>query len=209
MPGILEPAVEKYLSSILPARDAVLADMEAYAKEHNIAIIGPDCGRLLSLMAQISGAKRIFEMGSAIGYSAIWFARAAGPGAEIFCTDGDPANAELARKNFERAGVTGRVRFMTGEAVDLIDSVDGQFDIILIDVYKHQYPAALKKSLPRLKSGGLIITDNVLWSGRVTEAPKDDQTGGILEFNRTAFGSPELFSVIVPLRDGVAICRKS
>jgi caffeoyl-CoA O-methyltransferase len=209
MPGILESAVEKYLSNILPARDAVLADLESYAKQHNIAIIGPDCGRLLSLMAQISGAKRIFEMGSAIGYSAIWFARAAGPGAEIFCTDGDPANAELARKNFERAGVADRIRFMTGEAVELIDRIAGEFDIILIDVYKNQYPEALKKSLPRLKSGGLLITDNVLWSGRVTEPAKDDQTRGILEFNRMIYGSSELFSVIVPLRDGVAICRKS
>lgn len=209
MPGILEPAVEKYLSNILPARDAVLADMEGYAKQHDVPIIGPECGRLLSLMAQISGAKRIFEMGSAIGYSAIWFAHAAGPGAEIFCTDGDPANAELARRNFDRAGVGGRVRFMVGEATELIDRVEGQFDIILIDVYKHQYPAALKKSLPRLKSGGLIITDNVLWSGRVAEPPKDEQTQGVLEFNRRVYGSPELFPVIVPLRDGVAICRKS
>ena len=209
MPGILEPQVEKYLSSLLPERDAVLADMERYAKEHDIAIIGPDCGRLLALMAKISGAQRIFEMGSAIGYSAIWFARAAGPGAEIYCTDGDPANADLARKNFERAGVSRSVRFMTGDAVDLIDGTEGSFDIILIDVYKHQYPAALKKSLPRLKSGGLVVTDNVLWSGRVTEPPKDDNTRGILEFNRAVFGSPELFSVIVPLRDGVAICRKS
>ena len=209
MPGILEPQVEKYLSSLLPERDAVLADIETYAKERDIPIIGPDCGRLLWLMARISGANRIFEMGSAIGYSAIWFARAAGPGAEIYCTDGDPANAELARKNFERAGVSKNIRFMTGEAVDLIDTTDGTFDIILIDVYKHQYPAALKKSLPRLKSGGLVITDNVLWSGRVSQPPKDDNTRGILEFNRMVYASPELFPVIVPLRDGVAICRKS
>ena len=209
MPGILEPQVEKYLSSLLPERDEVLADMERYAKEHDIAIIGPDCGRLLYLIARISGAKRIFEMGSAIGYSTIWFARAAGAGAEIYCTDGDAANAELARKNFERAGVSKNIRFMTGEAVDLIDSTDGTFDIILIDVYKHQYPAALKKSLPRLKSGGLVITDNVLWSGLVTQKPKDDNTRGIQEFNRMVYGSSELFPVIVPLRDGVAICRKS
>src|ERR1700723_1279133 len=86
MPGILEPQVEKYLSSLLPERDAVLADMERYAKEHDSPIIGPDCGRLLALVAKISGAKRIFEMGSAIGYSAIWFARAAGPGAEVYFT---------------------------------------------------------------------------------------------------------------------------
>ncbi len=209
MPGILEPQVELYLSSLLPERDEVLADIEKYAKERDIPIIGPDSGRLLWLMARISGAKRIFEMGSAIGYSAIWFARAAGPAAEIYCTDGDPANAELARKNFERAGVSRNIRFMTGEAVDLIDTTDGTFDIILIDVYKHQYPAALKKSLPRLKSGGLVITDNVLWSGRVTEPPKDDNARGILEFNRMVYASPDLFPVIVPLRDGVAICRKS
>lgn len=209
MPGILEPQVEKYLSSLLPERDAVLADIEKYAKERDIPIIGPDCGRLLWLMARLSGANRIFEMGSAIGYSAIWFARAAGPAAEIYCTDGDPANAELARQNFERAGVSNNIRFMTGEAVELIDTTDGTFDIILIDVYKHQYPAALKKSLPRLKSGGLVITDNVLWSGRVGQPPKDDNTRGILEFNRTVYASPELFPVIVPLRDGVAICRKS
>jgi caffeoyl-CoA O-methyltransferase len=209
MPGILEPQVEKYLSSLLPERDAVLADIEKYAKERDIPIIGPDCGRLLWLMARLSGANRIFEMGSAIGYSAIWFARAAGPAAEIYCTDGDPANAELARQNFERAGVSKNIRFMTGEAVELIDTTDGTFDIILIDVYKHQYPAALKKSLPRLKSGGLVITDNVLWSGRVGQPPKDDNTRGILEFNRTVYASPELFPVIVPLRDGVAICRKS
>ncbi len=209
MPGILEPAVEKYLSSLLPERDEVLADMERYAQERQIAIIGPDCGRLLYLMARLSGAKRIFEMGSAIGYSAIWFARAAGSGAEIYCTDGDPANAELARKNFERAGVSKNIRFMTGEAVDLIDTTDGTFDIILIDVFKHQYPAALKKALPRLQSGGLLITDNVLWSGRVTHPPQDDQTRGVLEFNRMIYSSAELFPVIVPLRDGVAICRKS
>jgi caffeoyl-CoA O-methyltransferase len=209
MPGILEPQVELYLSGLLPERDEVLTDIEKYAKERDIPIIGPDCGRLLWLMARLSGANRIFEMGSAIGYSAIWFARAAGPGAEIYCTDGDPANAELARKNFERAGVSKNIRFMTGEAVDLIDSTDGTFDIILIDVYKHQYPAALKKSLPRLQSGGLVITDNVLWSGRVTQPPKDDNTRGILEFNRMVYASPELFPVIVPLRDGVAICRKS
>jgi caffeoyl-CoA O-methyltransferase len=209
MPGILEPQVERYLSGLLPERDEVLTDIEKYAKERDIPIIGPDCGRLLWLMARLSGANRIFEMGSAIGYSAIWFARAAGPGAEIYCTDGDPANAELARKNFERAGVSKNIRFMTGEAVDLIDSTDGTFDIILIDVYKHQYPAALKKSLPRLKSGGLVITDNVLWSGRITQPPQDDNARGILEFNRMVYASPELFPVIVPLRDGVAICRKS
>jgi predicted O-methyltransferase YrrM len=208
MAGILEPAVEKYLSSVIPARDGVLKEMEAYARKHGTPIIGPECGRLLYLLTQISGAKRIFEMGSAIGYSATWFGLAAGPGAEIYYTDSDTKNAEMARANLKKAGILERVHILIGDAVDLIDDVPGEFDIILIDLLKHQYPAALKKALPRLKKGGLVIADNVLWSGKVTEKPKDDSTRGILEFNKMVYGSKQLFPVIVPLRDGVAVCRK-
>jgi caffeoyl-CoA O-methyltransferase len=209
MANLLTPAVEKYLSEILPERDPILASMEEYARKHDVPIIGPECGRLLYLLTQISGAKRIFEMGSAIGYSAIWFARAAGPQAEIYFTDSDPKNAAMARENFERAGISNRIRILLGDAVDLIDTVSGEFDIILIDVFKHQYPNALKKSVPRLKHGGLVITDNVLWSGRVTEPAKDESTRGVVEFNKMIYSSKELFPVIVPLRDGVAVCRKS
>jgi caffeoyl-CoA O-methyltransferase len=209
MANLLTPAVEKYLSEILPDRDPVLASMEEYARKNNVPIIGPECGRLLYLLTEISGAKRIFEMGSAIGYSAIWFARAAGPQAEIYFTDSDPKNAEMARENFKKAGISERIHILLGDAVDLIDTVSGEFDIILIDVFKHQYPNALKKSVPRLKHGGLVITDNVLWSGRVTEPAKDDSTRGVIEFNKMIYSSQELFPVIVPLRDGVAVCRKS
>ena len=209
MANILTPAVEKYLAEVVPPRDAVVADMERYAREHNVPIIGPECGRLLYLLTQISGAKRIFEMGSAIGYSAVWFARAAGPQAEVYFTDSDPKNVELAKENFRKAGLTDRVHILLGDAVELIDTVSGEFDIILIDVFKRQYPAALKKSLPRLKHGGLVIADNVLWSGKVTEPAKDDDTRGVVEFNKMVYSSRELFPVIVPLRDGVAVCCKA
>ncbi len=209
MANILTPAVEKYLAEVVPPRDAVVADMERYAREHNVPIIGPECGRLLYLLTQISGAKRIFEMGSATGYSAVWFARAAGPQAEVYFTDSDPKNVELAKENFRKAGLTDRVHILLGDAVELIDTVSGEFDIILIDVFKRQYPAALKKSLPRLKHGGLVIADNVLWSGKVTEPAKDDDTRGVVEFNKMVYSSSELFPVIVPLRDGVAVCCKA
>jgi caffeoyl-CoA O-methyltransferase len=209
MANILTPVVEKYLAEVVPPRDAVVADMERYAREHNVPIIGPECGRLLYLLTQISGAKRIFEMGSAIGYSAVWFARAAGPQAEVYFTDSDPKNVELAKENFRKAGLTDRVHILLGDAVELIDTVSGEFDIILIDVFKRQYPAALKKSLPRLKHGGLVIADNVLWSGKVTEPAKDDDTRGVVEFNKMVYSSGELFPVIVPLRDGVAVCCKA
>ncbi|MGH9713750.1 MAG: O-methyltransferase [Candidatus Acidiferrales bacterium] len=208
MSGILDKRVEKYLDSLLPKRDAVLAEMEKYARRRNIPIIGPACGRLLHMLAEVSGAKRIFEMGSAIGYSTIWLARGAGPHAEIYYTDGDPDIAKRARENFSRAGVEERIELLVGDAVELIDDVPGDFDLIFIDVDKPQYPDALRKAVPRLRSGGLLLTDNVLWYGRTARRGKDARTRAIQRFNRLIYSSTELFPVIVPLRDGVAVCRK-
>lgn len=208
MLNITNPAVERYLYGILPKRDAVLREMEALARRKHIPIIGPAVARLLALLVEISGAKRIFEMGSAIGYSTIWLARAAGRGAEVHYTDGDSENARRAQENFRRAGVAGRIRVRVGDAVKLIDRVPGKFDMIFIDVDKHQYPPALRKALPRLKRGGLLITDNALWSGRVARRAADKNTRAIQKFNRAIYSSRELFPVIIPLRDGVAVCRK-
>jgi predicted O-methyltransferase YrrM len=208
MPRILDKKIEAYLNGLLPKRDPVLADLERYARRHDVPIIEAACGRLLYLLTQIAGVKRIFEMGSAIGYSTLWFARAAGEGAEVFYTDGDPANAERARKNFERARVADRVRILVGNALELIDTVPGEFDLIFVDVDKHQYPSALEKSLPRLRRGGLLVADNALWSGLVAGRAKDINTRSIQAFNDRMYGVKELFPVIVPLRDGVAVCRK-
>jgi caffeoyl-CoA O-methyltransferase len=209
MPGILNTKVEEYLADLLPKRDEVISEMERYAKKHDVPIIGPVVARMIYLVAQISGAKRIFEMGSAIGYSTIWLARAAGPEAEVYYTDGDPANAARARGYFKRAGVENSIQIMTGDAVNLIDQVPGEFDLIFIDVDKHQYPEALRKAVPRLRSGGLLLTDNVLWSGKVTRKSTDGRTRAIQQFNKLIYSSPELFPIIIPLRDGVAVCRKS
>lgn len=200
--------VEKYLYDILPARDAVLAEMERQAAAENIPIIGPAVGRLMYLLAQISGAQRIFEMGSAIGYSTIWLARAAGAKAEIYYTDGDPKNAQRAKEFFKQAKVAKRIRMMTGDALELLDKVRGKFDMIFIDVNKDQYPAALKKASPRIQRGGLLVTDNTLWSGRVTRAADSEATRGIQEFNKAVYAAKELFPVMIPLRDGVTVCRK-
>ena len=209
MPGILNRKVEEYLADLLPKRDAVISEMERYAKKHDVPIIGPVVARMIYLVAQISGAKRIFEMGSAIGYSTIWLTRAAGPEAEVYYTDGDPANAARARGYFKRAGVENSIQIMTGDAVDLIDQVPGEFDLIFIDVDKQQYPEALRKAVPRLRSGGLLLTDNVLWSGKVSRKSTDARTRAIQQFNKLIYSSSDLFPTIIPLRDGVAVCRKS
>ncbi len=206
--AFMDPAVEKYLYDVLPSRDAVLREMEQFAQRRRIPIIGPAVGRLLALVVEVSGARRIFEMGSAIGYSTTWLARAAGRRAEIYYTDSDPENVRRARGYFRRAGVANRIHILTGDAVKLIDRVPGKFDLIFIDVNKHQYPAAFRKALPRLRRGGLLLADNTLWSGRVARKAADPATRGIQRFNRLIYSSRRLFPVIIPLRDGVAICRK-
>jgi caffeoyl-CoA O-methyltransferase len=208
--GYIQDDVEQYLYQLLPERDAVVREMEDYAERNRIPIIGPAVARLLSLLVQISGAKRIFEMGSAIGYSTIWLARAAGPKAKVFYTDGDPEKARRAQENFRRAGVAKRIHVQVGDALEFVKKAPGKFDLIFNDIDKHQYPAALKVALPKLRRGGLFITDNTLWSGKAARpaAPEDKHTLGVQEFNRLVYASKELYPVLIPLRDGVTVCRK-
>lgn len=208
MSGITEAAVEKYLYGLLPERDAVLAEMERLAARRDIPIVGPAVGRVLYQLVQLIGARKIFEMGSAIGYSTLWLARAAGPGAIIYYTDGDAENAEQARAFFERAGVADRIRILVGNSLELIQQVSGEFDFIFNDVDKHDYPNVFRLAVPRLRRGGLFVSDNALWFGRVARRPRDRETRAIQEFNRLLYSSPDLFPTILPLRDGLAVCHK-
>ena len=208
MPNILYEPVERYLNDLLPRRDTVIAEMEEFAKRNHVPIVGPAVGRLLALVTEMTGASRIFEMGSAIGYSTIWLARAAGPRAKVYYTDWDPENARRAKGYFRRAGVTRRMRVLVGDALDLLRREKGPFDIIFCDVEKRQYPESLRIALPRLKRGGLLIADNTLWSGRVARKADTKDTLWIQRFNKMVYASRELYPVIVPLRDGVSICRK-
>jgi caffeoyl-CoA O-methyltransferase len=208
--GYIQNDVEEYLYKLLPERDAVVTEMEEYAEQNRIPIIGPAVARMLSLLVQISGAKRIFEMGSAIGYSTIWLARAAGPKAKVFYTDGDPEKAKRAQDYFKRAGVAKRIQVQVGDAMSLLKKTPGTFDFIFNDVDKHQYPTAMRAAMPKLRRGGLFVTDNTLWSGKAarTAAAGDADTLGVQELNRLVYGSKELYPVLIPLRDGVTVCRK-
>jgi len=209
MDGITTEPVENYLYSVLPARDEVLSAMEAEATKRDIPIVGPAVGRLLYQLAIVSGAKTVFELGSAIGYSTIWWARAVGEGGRVIYTDGDRKNADEARGYFERAGVADRVTIKVGDALELLSEHKPEFDVIFCDIDKEDYPRALRLAMPRLRRGGLLVADNVLWSGRVAEPnPSEASTKAIVEFNRLLYASPDLFPTILPIRDGLAVAVK-
>jgi caffeoyl-CoA O-methyltransferase len=208
MGGITVPEVEDYVYAMLPARDEVLQEMETEAAKNDVAIVGPAVARVLYQLAVISKAKRVFEMGSAIGYSTIWWARAVGEGGRVIYTDGDPKRAEKARRYFERAGVSQRIVVRVGDALEILSEQKEPYDIIFNDVDKTDYPRVFRLALPHLKSGGLFITDNVLWSGKVGKPNPDETTKAILEFNRLIYESKDLFTTILPIRDGVAVCVK-
>ena len=201
--------VDDYLYSMLPKRDAVLAEMEEYASEHDIAIVGPAVARVLQQLALMINARTVFELGSAIGYSTIWWAQAVGENGRVIYTDGDAKNAERARGYFARTGVSKQITLHTGDALELLSEQKQEFDIIFNDVDKDDYPRVLRLVAPRLRKGGLFITDNVLWSGRVTEKnPRESSTKAILEFNRKLYDTKEFYTTLLPIRDGLAVALK-
>ncbi len=204
---IVNPEIERYLLSLIPRRDEVLADMEAAAAHDGIPIVGPIVGRLLAQLVILTKAKRIFELGSAIGYSTIWLARAAGPGAEVHYTDWSRENVREARGYIQRAGLADAIRIHSGEALAALGRTPGEFDFIFNDVDKEQYPAVLDVVPARLRPGGLLVSDNTLWSGRVVD-PQDATSRAVAEFNRRLYASPLFGTTLIPMGDGVAISVK-
>lgn len=207
---IVDETIEAYLSDLQRSRDPVLIEMEARGEKEKFPIIGPLVGRLCQQLALTISARDVFEMGSGFGYSTFWFAQAVGEGGRVVHTDGDPKKSADARGYLKRAGLSDRVHFEVGDAIELIKKYPGPFDIIFIDIDKHGYPDALELARSRVRVGGYIITDNTLWSGRVTQpaAKQNADTKGVIKYNQAAFSAPDLYTTIVPLRDGVAISLK-
>ncbi|HOX43168.1 MAG TPA: O-methyltransferase [Myxococcota bacterium] len=206
---IVHPSVEKYLEGIQPARDAVLADMEAEALRRDFPAVGPQVGALLGLLARSAGARRVLELGSGFGYSAVWFARALPDGGEVHLTDSSAELLESARGYLARAGLADRARLHLGEALGVARGLQGPFDLVFNDIDKEHYPEVVAPALRLLRPGGLLVTDNALWHGRVTQpARRDAATRGVRAYNRAVLSHPELSTVILPLRDGVAVSVK-
>lgn len=205
---IVFPHIEKYLEGLEATRDAVLTEMERQARAGDFPIVGPLVGRLLCLLAKSIGAKRIMELGSGFGYSGYWFARALPEDGELILTEGSAGKMAQAREFFRQGGVRCRARFEVGDAFEILDRLPGEFDIIFNDVDKDQYPTAFRKAVPRVRRGGYFITDNMLWGGRVVRDHSHPTTRGVVELTRLLFLAPNLYTMILPIRDGVSVSLK-
>jgi predicted O-methyltransferase YrrM len=210
MAAIVDPRIEDYLRRLYDDGDPVRREMEDLARQRSFPIVGPLVGRHLAVLTRAIGARRVFELGSGYGYSALHFARAVGEGGEVHCTELAEENVGLAEGFLTRAGVWDRVRYHREEATAALRRVGGTWDIVYNDIDKDGYPATVELAFTHLRPGGLFITDNVLWSGRVLEGEDDGTaaTRGVREFTRRLLAHPGFLTAIDPTRDGVAVALK-
>jgi caffeoyl-CoA O-methyltransferase len=203
---IVERRIEEYLHEIQPGPDKVLLEMEKSGNERGFPIIGPLVGRLCEQLTRAIGGTRVFEMGSGFGYSTAWFARAVGPGGKVVHTDGDAAKSKEAREWLAKAKLADRVEFVVGDAVAALQKAKGPFDVVFIDIDKEQYPDAFLVAKEKVRVGGLLITDNALWEGKVVDRKvKDKATRGVREYTQLALEETDFLTTVLPLRDGVAV----
>jgi predicted O-methyltransferase YrrM len=206
----ISKAIDHYLEHLAIPDDPILKEMARHAEEVSFPYVGPLVGQLLYVLASAINAQRVLEIGSGFGYSAYWFCKAVGPEGEVHLTEKDAPDAAKAEEFLTRAGFADRIQLHRGEADELLLNIAGEFDVIFIDCRKREYPYFLDRCLSRLRIGGLLIADNVLWHGKVAHeaAPDDRDTLALQEFNQKIFHEPRLRSMIVPLRDGVSISVK-
>jgi predicted O-methyltransferase YrrM len=210
--NILDPSISTYLDSLVPARPKAFLDMERVAEETKFPIIGPTSGQLCYLVARMIGAKRIFELGSGYGYSTAWFARAVreNGGGEVHHVVWDDELSRRARNHLETLGYSDLVRYHVAEAVETLRNTDGPFDLIFNDINKRDYPASIDVILPKLRRGGVLIIDNLLWSGRILDrADQTPDTEGVRTVTRRIMESDEWIASLVPVRDGVLVAYRT
>lgn len=206
MPDALSGPLQHYLDGLVPERPAELQRMEALAAAEDFPIIGPACGQVCYQIARLSGARRVFELGSGFGYSTAWFARAVAEngGGEVHHTVWERERSEQARAHLERLGLAATVRFHPQEAIAALEASAGGFDLIFNDIDKEEYPRALPVIARRLRPGGVLLSDNALWGSRVLDPDqRDPATEGVRALTRQVFDSGRWDASILPLRDGL------
>ncbi len=215
MPDLLDSRITRYMERLLPPRDPLLAELEAQARGEQIPISGPQVGRLLAILIRLTRPSRVLEIGTAIGYAAVWMGRALREyGGTLQTIELKPAMAERARAALARAELSDTVEVLEGAALEVLPRLRGSaYGLIFLDAVKSEYPAYFEHAVPMLPEGGMLVADNALLGGEISPGvPKRywaaDSRGGIRRYNALAFAHPALESVILPLHDGVTLSLK-
>lgn len=210
--AILHREQAEYLDQLLPASDDLLTEMEAYAAEHHVPIADREVALFLEITARAINARRALECGMAIGYSVIHLARAMPAGGLVVTIDPNDEMIAAAERYFERAGIRERVQINKGYALEVIPRLDETFDLLFIDAVKEEYRGYLDLALPKLRTGGVVICDNLLWGGQVAgEIHAPDQkpsTEALREFNHYFINHPQLRAAVLPVGDGLGYAVK-
>jgi caffeoyl-CoA O-methyltransferase len=204
-------AVQEYLIGLVPAREPEMQAMEEYARKTNFPIIGPAAGYICYQIARLIGAKSVFELGSGYGYSTAWFARAVkeNGGGVVHHVVWDQKLSDMAAEHLSRLGYQDMIEYHVAEAVETLRNTPGPFDLIFCDIEKQDYPAALPVIKDRLRPAGVLLTDNVLWSGRIfDQQDHSPDTVGVREFTRLLVHDSDWIVTLTPVRDGVMVAYK-
>ena len=208
----LAPELHQYLDGLVQPRPAEMQAMEAYAKQHKFPIVGPAAGYFCYQLARLIGAKRIFELGSGYGYSTAWFARAVkeNGGGTVFHVVWDDGLSQRARTHLSALGYDGIIQYRVSEAIKALRETDGPFDLIFNDIEKDGYPASLPVIKDKLRPGGLLITDNMLFHGTIFDPQNHTKSvEGVRELTRLVMNDPTWTASIVPIRDGLLVAQRA
>jgi predicted O-methyltransferase YrrM len=208
---LVDAALSEYLDRLVPPRARELEIMEVEAAKTGFPIIGPASGQLCYLIARLSGTRSVFELGSGFGYSTAWFAQAVrdNGGGIVHHTVWDENLSQRARRHLAVLGLDDLVEFHVGEAVGVLGGTTGTFDLIFNDIEKSGYPAAVPVIASHLRPGGVLITDNLLWHGKIfDEADRSAETEGVRTFTRLLTGDAGWTTSLVPIRDGLLVARR-
>jgi caffeoyl-CoA O-methyltransferase len=207
---IVPDAIERYAEEHTTPPAELLAELAAETHATLASpqmLTGPIEGRLLELLVFGSGARRVLELGTYSGYSALSMAAGLPEGGRIDTCEIDPVHAEVARRYIAHSPYAGRIRVHVGPAIDTIARLEGAFDLVFIDADKERYVAYYEAVLPRLSARGLIVVDNTLWSGRVLDPDESPETQAIVAFNRHVREDPRVVAVQLTVRDGITLIR--
>ena len=198
----------EYLDQLLTQSDPLLAEMEAYAAEHRVPITDREVARFLEITARTTGARKALEIGMAIGYSVVHLVRGMGQDGLLVTIEPSEEMIERATGYLERAGLLDRVRIERGKALDVMPNLNETFDLLFIDALKEEYSQYLDLGLPRLRAGGVVIVDNLLWGGKVAGDDNEASTVALREFNRYFINHPQLLAEVLPVGDGLGYAVK-